>query len=478
MITPPSMEPKETIGVRFRALPSIVVVVASVLLGSAAAAPPYLVPRAGAGEMIAPPMGWNSWNSGIELTEQNIHEVIDSMVASGMRDAGYRYVDLDAGWAYPERDLAGNLQADPRRFPHGMAALADYAHQRGMYLGLYSSPYNEICGQTPDNASLGHEVDDARTFASWGVDMLKYDWCRNDADLATQVRDFTAMRDALHASGRRILYSINPNSSNNLHAAADYDWSQVANMTRNTSDLIPLWRNGLPELPIGTTTTRSLLGVTDEVGAAQPLAARSRPGYWNDPDMLVVGIQLTEFIAAHLAGFPETVLRGALTTDQMLYLESSLEVSPQVIAQLRDPQFSLNPDEQRAHFSLWAMLAAPLLAGNDVRSMTEQTRSLLTNPDVIAVDQDPAVIQAAPLPGDARILTKPLTDGSLAVAMFNTADAPATIETTTAALGLHPSGCYTVRDLWAHNGTTTTGPLRGADIPAHGVAMLKISAAC
>ncbi len=158
-------------------------------------------------------MGWNSWNSGITLTERTVEQTIDAMVSSGMRDAGYRYVNLDAGWAAPTRDADGNLRADPDRFPHGIAALARYAHDRGMLLGLYDSPFNQGCGQDPRTAAAGHEQADAHTFADWGVDYLKYDWCRLEAGHDEQVKYFTAMRDALRASGRRIVYSINPNSS-------------------------------------------------------------------------------------------------------------------------------------------------------------------------------------------------------------------------------------------------------------------------
>lgn len=468
---------------RSRILPLVLLTAASLVLGDAlllgdtsSTSADGVTGAAPAGPPT-PPMGWNSWNSGVPLTERNVHAVIDAMSASGMVAAGYRYVNLDAGWAAPDRDAEGNLRADPQWFPHGIAALADYAHSHGMLLGLYSSPFNQICGQARTNASFGHETADARTFAAWGVDFLKYDWCRTDADLTEQVRVFSTMRDALRASGRRIVYSINPNSSENLHAAADYDWSRVADMTRNTGDLIPLWHNGSPTGQLETTSNRGLIGVTDELGAAEPLAARSRPGYWNDPDMLVVGVQLAHFIATHVDGYPEAVVQGPLTTTQTLELEASFELPSAVVGRLRDPDFSLNPDEQRSHFTLWSMLAAPLIAGNDVRSMTETTRAILTNPDVIAIDQDPTGTQAAPLPADRRILTKRLADGSLALAIFNPAESATTIETTTAALGLPTGTRYTVQDLWTHTTAETTGVLTATGIPAHGVTMLKLTAA-
>ncbi|MGW4243462.1 glycoside hydrolase family 27 protein [Nocardia sp. NPDC004722] len=463
---------------RSRALSYGVVIAVTVLIGGAGCGSRDDTVPGGVSGMTAAPLGWNSWNSGIALTENNIHEVVDAMVSSGMRDAGYRYVDLDAGWAASQRDGDGKLRADPVRFPHGMAALAEYVHQRGMLLGLYSSPYNQTCGQSPGTASGGHETEDAQTFAAWGVDLLKYDWCRSDADLGEQVRMFTAMRDALRHTGRRIVYSINPNSSANPGAGAGYDWSTVADMSRTSGDLIPLWHNDLLDHQGETSNAAVFLGVTDQLAAAEPLSGRVRPGYWNDPDMLVVGVQLTDFIGTHLAGFPVEVLTGTLTTRQVIQLESAMEISPAVIAQLRDPGRNLTLDEQRAHFSLWAMLAAPLLAGNDVRAMSEDTRAILTNTDVVAVDQDPAVAQATRLPADPRILRKPLADGSVAIAMFNLGDTPATVETDAVAAGLRQTSCYTVRDLWAHTTTTTTGSVTGADLPAHGVAMMKVTPVC
>ncbi|MGO4649547.1 glycoside hydrolase family 27 protein [Nocardia sp. 2YAB30] len=431
-------------------------------------------------------MGWNSWNSGIPLTEQNIEATIDALASSGMRDAGYRYVNLDAGWAAADRDAAGSLVADPQKFPSGMAALARYAHDRGMLLGLYSSPYNETCGQSLQTASAGHETQDSQTFAAWGVDFLKYDWCRNDADLTDQVRVFTAMRDALRASGRRILYSINPNSSGKLDAADEYDWSQVADLTRNAHDLYPFWRNTAPLVAVGDFSSEQFLGVTDQLAAAAPLAARSHPGYWNDPDMLVVGTQLAEFLGTHLGTVPSALLKALpLTVQQRIAARAAVKqatslvrLTPAQIAMLRDPQYSLTLDEQRTHFSLWAMLAAPLIAGNDVRTMTDQTSAILTNRDVIAVDQDPASVQGTFLPTDDRIMIKRLADSSVAVALFNRNDHPDDIDTTPAAIGLTPAPCYTSRDLWAHISTTTTGPISRHDIPPHGLALLRLTPNC
>jgi alpha-galactosidase len=427
----------------------------------------------------APPLGWNSWNSGIDLTEQSVKAVIDAMVNSGMRDAGYRYVNLDAGWAMRKRGPDGQLQADPARFPAGMSALVRYAHDRGMLFGLYSSPYNQTCGQGPEIAGAGHEVTDARTLAAWGVDYLKYDWCNSDANHDDQVRVFTAMRNALRDSGRRILYNINPNSSNDHTAGVDFDWSSIADMTRNTTDLVPVWQPTLP--PYGPTDPflkRTHLGVPDEFAASAPAAKRSRPGYWNDPDMLVVGLPWSDYFTIHLEENRAKQARNELTPQQLASRLPQLQLPPDQAAWRATAQPGLTETEQRAHFSLWAMLAGPLIAGNDVRSMTAQTLTILTNRDVTAVDQDPLVAQATPSSQDNRILVKPLADRTVAVALFNPDAQPAAISTSTSALGMPSASCYTVRDLWSHTDTTTAGQINVPATPAHGVTMLRVSPTC
>lgn len=381
-------------------------------------------------------MGWNSWNSGIQLTERAVEETIDAMVSSGMRDAGYRYVNLDAGWAASTRDADGNLRADRTRFPHGIAALANYAHARGMYLGIYHSPFDQGCGQDPRIGGAGHEQADAHTFAAWGIDYVKYDWCRLEAGHSEQVKYFMAMRDALRASGRHIIYSINPNSSGDPDAGSEYDWSRIADVSRDAIDLVPAWGDD-------ALWAEGLAGVTQAFTAAGPVAPHDGPKHVNDPDMLVVGIGWNDFVSDH-----PTMSLGAQRPD-------------------------LTETEQQAHFSLWAMLAAPLLAGNDVRSMSQQTRDILINRDVIAVDQDPLVLQGLPLLGDPRVIVKPLSDGSMAVALFNSEPTPVAIRTDTAAIGLANSDCYIVRDLWEHTDTTTKGSV-GQTVPAHGVVMLRV----
>jgi alpha-galactosidase len=386
---------------------------------------------------MLPPMGWNSWNSGMPLTERTVMQTIDAMVSSGLRDAGYTYVNLDAGWAAPVRDRDGKLQADPVRFPHGIAALARYAHDRQMSLGIYHSPFNQSCGQDPRIGGAGHERVDAQTFADWGVDYLKYDWCRAEAPHELQVHYFTAMRDALRATHRRIFYSVNPNSSDDAGAGSKYDWSKISDMNRNSVDLVPAWGDD-------ALWSRGLAGVVQGAGVSVPLADKSSPTHINDPDMMVIGLGWNEFARTH-----PTMSLGPTQPD-------------------------LNETEQRTHFSLWAMLAAPLLAGNDVRSMSPQTLAILTNRDVIAVDQDPLVAQGHPLASDPRIWFKPLADGSVAVALTNAAPSAGDVGTTAAELGLPRSDCYRVRDLWAHTEKDSTGSIGPVLVPSHGVAMFRV----
>jgi alpha-galactosidase len=433
---------------------------------------------AGGPDRQTPPMGWNSWNSGIPLTEQTVKQTIDAMVTSGMRDAGYRYVNLDAGWAAPTRGSDGKLRADPKEFPGGIAALATYAHDRGMLFGIYASPFNQTCGQDLRIGSRGHETTDARTFAAWGVDYLKYDWCRSNADHAEQVRVFTTMRNALRATGRHIFYSINPNSSDDHRAGITYDWSGIADMARTTADLVPVWRSTLPPLNSADAfLTGTNLGVPDEFAASVKVAGASHPGYSADPDMLVVGLPWSEYFLNHQAVNRAIIAEYLTPPDRLKKLSDKFSLSDAQLAWRATAQPGLTESEQRSHFSLWAMLAAPLIAGNDVRSMSEATRAILTNSDVIAVDQDPLVAPAVPSQRDPRVLVKPLAGGDVAVVLFNADDRAATITTNAKTVGLPSVPCYSVRDLWSHTDSTGAGEISRLIAP-HDVAMLRISTHC
>jgi alpha-galactosidase len=310
------------------------------------------------------------------------------------------------------------------------------------------------------------------------VDYLKYDWCRSDADHADQVKMFTAMRNALRATGRRIFYSINPNSSDDHRAGITYDWSGIADMARTTTDLVPVWRSTLPPLDSADAfVTGTNLGVPDEFAASVATAAASRPGYSADPDMLVVGLSWSEFFVNHLAVNRAIIAGYEVTPDRLKELSEKFVLSDPQLVWRATAQPALTESEQRTHFSLWAMLAAPLIAGNDVRSMTEATRTTLANADVIAVDQDPLMARAAAATGDPRVLVRPLAGGDVAVVLFNAGDRPTTITTDSKAVGLPSAPCYSVRDLWTHTDATGAGSISRLVEP-HGVAMLRVSARC
>jgi alpha-galactosidase len=352
----------------------------------------------------APPMGWNSWNKfHCDINEELIRETADAMVSSGMKAAGYEYVNIDDCWMAPERDPEGRLQADPVRFPGGIKAVADYVHAHGLKLGIYSSAGTKTCQGLP--ASLDHETTDAASFAEWGVDLLKYDNCNNQNRPALE--RYTAMAEALAATGRDIVYSI-------CEWGANKPWEWAAEVGghywRTTGDISDRWG--------------SMVSILDQqVG----LEAYSGPNAWNDPDMLEVG-------------------NGGMTTE-----------------------------EYRAHMSLWSILNAPLIAGNDLRSMDETTRALLTDRDVLTVNQDWAGVQGHKIAdsGDLEVWAKPMSDGSAAVVLFNRGVAGAQVGTTAADLGLPRARSYAMRDLWADSTVVTRSQVR-ASVPAHGARMFVV----
>ncbi|CUW31645.1 glycoside hydrolase family 27 protein [Streptomyces reticuli] len=373
---------------------------------------------------LTPPLGWNSWNSfGCGITEAQVRQAADAMVSSGMKAAGYQYVVVDDCWFDPQRDPAGNLRANPTKFPSGMKALGDYIHGKGLKFGIYQAPNEKTCAQgvgtyPGSTGSKGHEAQDAATFASWGVDYLKYDWCSGSGTLSEQIARFTTMRDALRATGRPIVYSINPNS---FHSPTGdkYDWGQVADLWRTTEDLLDIWQN--------TNTNSYPMGVGNVLDVTAPLAAQSGPGHWNDPDMLVVG----------------------------------------------RPGLSLT--ESRSHFALWALLSAPLMAGNDIRTMSADVSAILRNPRLLAVNQDALGAGGRRVrdDGDTEVFAKRLSDGSVAVGLFNRGSSTATITATAAQVGLS-GGSFTLTDLWTGGTSSTSGQI-SASVPAHGVAVYRMT---
>ncbi|WP_203996641.1 NPCBM/NEW2 domain-containing protein [Virgisporangium aurantiacum] len=357
------------------------------------------------GPISAPVMGWNSWNKfGCNIDENLIKATADAIVSTGLRESGYTYVNIDDCWMASTRDAQGRLQPHPTRFPGGIKALADYVHARGLKLGIYSSAGNNTCQGLP--ASLDHEVVDAQTWASWGIDLLKYDNCGNPGRPALE--RYKAMGDALKATGRHIVYSI-------CNWGREDPWVFGPNvggsLWRTTGDISASWA--------------SVVSLLDQqVG----LEAFARKGYYNDPDMLEVG-------------------NGSLTAT-----------------------------ENAAHFSLWSVLAAPLILGNDLRSVPAATLSVLRNADVIAVNQDWGGSQGRKIAdaGDAEVWAKPMSDGSVAVVLLNRGAATATVSTSAAALGLGGSSAYGLRDLWTGATSTSTGAI-SASVPSHGAAMYRVS---
>jgi alpha-galactosidase len=373
---------------------------------------------------VTPPLGWNDWNTfGCNVNETVIRQATDAMVSSGMSAAGYQYVVVDDCWFDPNRDAQGNLRASPTKFPSGMRALGDYIHSRGLKFGIYEVPTDRTCAQRSgaypgSTGSMGHEAQDARTFASWGVDYLKYDWCSPSGTRDEQVARFTIMRDALRATGRAIVYSINPNS---FHAITGdkFNWGEVADLWRTTEDLLDIWQNG--------NVNSYPMGVGNVVDITAPLAAQAGPGHWNDADMLVVG-------------------RPGLTLT-----------------------------ESRSHFTLWALLGVPLLAGNDIRTMSADVSAILRNSRLLAVNQDRLGAGGRRVrdDGNTEVFAKALSDGSVAVGLFNRGSGTATITTTAAQAGLS-GGSFSLTDLWT-GATSTTGGQISASVPAHGVAAFRVS---
>lgn len=361
-----------------------------------------------------PPMGWSSWNAfHCNVSARLVEATADAMVASGMRAAGYNYVNIDDCWLEKQRGPHGELVPDPKKFPQGLKAVADYVHARGLELGLYESAGTTTCAGYP--GSLGHEKQDAMQFARWGVDYLKYDNC-GDYRGETYRQRYTAMRDALAATDRPIVYSICEWGNQ-----SPWEWAPaIGNLWRTTQDVTPRWRTDQPD----NHYPQGILDILDQQAA---LSRYSQPGAWNDPDMLEVG-------------------NGYLT-----------------------------PDEDRAQLSLWALLNAPLIAGNDLRDMSQTVRDILTNTEVIAVDRNWGGRQGYKVSGDGhtQVWVKLMSDGSVAVILLNRGSGPTNISTTAAAVGLKHAGIYTVRDLWKHSTATSTGVIE-ASVPTHAVAMFRV----
>ncbi len=310
------------------------------------------------GLAATPQMGWNSWNKfACNIDEKLIRETADAMVRLGLKDAGYEYVNIDDCW-HGKRDANGNIHPNAQRFPSGMKALADYVHSKGLKLGIYSDAGATTCGGHP--GSRGHEYQDALTYAAWGIDYIKYDWC--DTKGLNSAAAYTTMRDAIRAAGRPMLFSICEWGD-----TKPWEWAKdVGHSWRTTGDIHACWDC---EMSQGSFSSWGVMRILDKQAG---LRVHAGPGHWNDMDMLEVGMGLSE-------------------------------------------------DEDRAHFSIWSMMTSPLILGNDLRSMPEATRKLLTNREVLSINQDKLGVQAWRFlaEGPLEYWAKPLADGEWAFMVLN-----------------------------------------------------------
>lgn len=331
---------------------------------------------------LTPPMGWNSWNCFREnVSEDKIKAIADAMVSSGMRDAGYEYIIIDDGWMTDQRDEDGHIIVNAEKFPSGMKALGDYIHSLGLKFGIYSAPGRYTCQKLM--GSYGHEQIDANDYASWGVDYLKYDWCNypgtREQAMNTPAEDcrqaYELMRDCLKNTGRPILYSVHSTCSGERKNS--FPWVvDVVHMHRSGDDIKDNWDR--------------MLYCLESTSKLWPYAG---PGFWNDPDMLEVGNTTQER------------LWGGIDSTKMTTLE------------------------YRTHFSMWCMVAAPLIAGNNLSTMKDEIVQILTNKELIAVNQDALGKQGRRIrdEGEVEVWVKALADDRYAVALFNRKDSPADI---------------------------------------------------
>src|SRR5581483_323704 len=364
-----------------------------------------------------PPMGWNTWNKfGCNVSDELVRGMADAIVKSGMKDAGYQYVVIDDCWQV-SRDANANIVVDPKRFPNGMKAVADYVHSVGLKFGIYSDAGSNTCAGRP--GGLGHEYQDAVMYASWGVDYLKYDWCHTSTQDAKA--SYANIRAALDASGRPIVLSICEWGKNQ-----PWLWGKEVggNLWRTTDDIQDRW-GGKEKWPHGGCCSNGMLAILDEQVGLESYAG---PGHWNDPDMLEVG-------------------NGGMTTI-----------------------------EYRSHFSLWAILAAPLIAGNDLRNMSPETHDILTNKEVIAVDQDPLGREGRRVAknGDLEIWAKQMQDGGRAVVLLNRSSSTQPIILNWEQIGYPAHLSASVRDLWAHKDLGQQTGKFTAQVESHGVVMVIV----
>ena len=364
-----------------------------------------------------PPMGWMTWNlfKG-DISEQLIKETADAMVESGLRDAGYKYIFIDDLWQ-GGRDNRNNIIPDPKKFPNGMKAVADYVHSKGLKLGIYSDAAQLTCGGC--TASYGFEEQDARTFASWGIDYLKYDYCNAPEDSATARRRYHAMAEALSKSGRDIVLGICEWGQRNCEEWCEHVGGQL---WRTSYDVRDMWKDIVKQ---------GGMGILDIINVTAPLSKQVRHGQWPDMDMLVVGLDGK--------GGPSSDLGGVGCTYT----------------------------EYQTQMSMWCMMSSVLALSNDLRHLTAEDKRIVLNKEMIAIDQDPLGKAAERVvnKADHQVFVRPLADGSHAVAILNCGDKALNLSVSFKQLGLN--GLYTVRDVWQHRDIARGATKWGGKVRAH-----------
>jgi len=374
---------------------------------------------------MTPPMGWNSWNKfACNVSEKLLEETADALVSTGMRDAGYQYIVIDDCWQI-SRDSMGFIVADPVRFPSGIKALADYIHSKGLKFGIYSCAGAKTCAGRP--GGRGHEFQDAYMYAKWGVDYLKYDWCSTDGQ--DQKESYKLMSRMLKEAGRPIVFSLCE-----WGGSKPWEWAgEVGHLWRTTGDIYDCFDCFKEQ---GGWTANGVMKILD---MQKDMRQYAGPGHWNDPDMLEVG-------------------NGGMTAS-----------------------------EDRAHFSMWCMLAAPLIAGNDLKNMSPQTLATLTNADVIDINQDALGIQGLKYKSEDGFETwlKPLSGGDWAICFLNRSAVAKPIDfdwsknvvtDTFSNRKLDGSAeTFKIKDVWTKKELGTTQKALKTEVPSHEVLMLRLS---
>lgn len=378
------------------------------------------------GLALTPPMGWNSWNTfQTNISEKMVMEIADSMVSNGMKDAGFTYIVLDDGWMAMERNSNGDLVPDPKKFPNGIKAVADYVHAKGLKFGLYNCAGTKTCAGYP--GTRGYEYQDARFYASVGIDYLKYDWCYTDGINAKEA--YNTMSKALTLTGRPIVFSLCEWGQSN-----PWEWAaNTGHLWRTTGDIFACYDC------VKKYDTWSALGVVQIIDKQNGLRKFAGPGHWNDPDMLEVGVGLSD-------------------------------------------------NENKSHFTIWSMLAAPLIAGNDIRKMSAQTKTVLTNKEIAALNQDSLGIQGFVYSKKDSIETwvKPLSNNEVAICFLNRSVNPATVTFNwkehiiiDSVFNLKfdfTNTTYSIKNLWLHKEEGNTSKPYKTVLQGHDVVALRLQA--